>query len=49
LENGADVNAMDKYGYMALLWVTDEGSKAMLKLLIEKGVYIVVEGDKALD
>lgn len=48
IQKGANVNAVDKYGYNALLWAldTDKPNLELIKYLIEKGVDINVRDRK---
>ena len=40
IEKGADLNAIDKYGYTALIWACRNNNIEIVKLLIEKGADI---------
>ena len=37
IQQGADVNTKDVYGYSSLLWAACYGNTEILKLLLEKG------------
>ena len=43
IENGANINAKDKYGYTPLMWVSKEGYLNIAKYLIETGADVNVE------
>jgi len=42
LENGANVNARDRYGWTALMWAVFKGYKEIVKLLLENGADVNV-------
>ncbi|KAH0562061.1 hypothetical protein GP486_003233 [Trichoglossum hirsutum] len=45
LEQGANVNAKDRYGYTALHWTAMNGNEAVLKLLLEQGANADAKGE----